>query len=156
LPPRPTWRAGSGSGNTAMRAELAVRVRHPGPGDDLAAIWPVLARLHWDSEGVFVAELDGELVGGALVWDAGHDIVHLDELSVRPAWRKQGVGHAIMNAIHDELRQKGRRAVLGWSREPWFVEAAKAAGARVGEPVCVLAWPLTVEFAQEEVDVHRS
>ena len=140
--PRP---ATASTDKAEERLNRHVVVRHPGPSDNLALFWPLYADLHWNPEGVFVADVAGELVGGALIWDCGHDVVHLDELTVREGWRKRGVGHAIMYAIRDELVRNGRRLVLGWTREPWFIEQARAMGGQVRDPVNVIAWPLISE-----------
>jgi [ribosomal protein S18]-alanine N-acetyltransferase len=50
-------------------------------------------------------------VGFALVWRAA-DERHLLDLAVDPAWRRQGVGRRILEAVIDDARASGGRMVL--------------------------------------------
>jgi ribosomal protein S18 acetylase RimI-like enzyme len=68
--------------------------------------WAVLALLGRDPEALIVAEHDGVLVGSVIAgWDGWR--YHLYRLAVRPGWRRQGVGSALLDAAEDRLRALG-------------------------------------------------
>ena len=66
----------------------------------------VTALLGRDPDAVIVAEHDGELVGSVIAgWDGWR--CHLYRLAVRPAWRRRGVGSALLRAAEDRFRAVG-------------------------------------------------
>jgi ribosomal protein S18 acetylase RimI-like enzyme len=66
----------------------------------------VTALLGRDPDAVIVAEQDGELVGSVIAgWDGWR--CHLYRLAVRPAWRRRGVGSALLRAAEDRFRAVG-------------------------------------------------
>jgi ribosomal protein S18 acetylase RimI-like enzyme len=71
--------------------------------DTRAAVTALLGR---DPDAVIVAEHDGELVGSVIAgWDGWR--CHLYRLAVRPAWRRRGVGSALLRAAEDRFRSLG-------------------------------------------------
>jgi ribosomal protein S18 acetylase RimI-like enzyme len=71
--------------------------------DMRAAVTALLGR---DPDAVIVAEHDGELVGSVIAgWDGWR--CHLYRLAVRPAWRRRGVGSALLRAAEDRFRAVG-------------------------------------------------
>ena len=73
------------------------------PPDTAAAVSALLGR---DPEAVIVAERDGALIGSVIAgWDGWR--YHLYRLAVRPAWRRQGVGSALLDAAEDRLKALG-------------------------------------------------
>jgi hypothetical protein len=58
-------------------------VRLAKPEDDLARIWPVQGALRLNRQQVLVAEDDktGEIQGGVLLFDAGHEVVWVAEVT---------------------------------------------------------------------------
>ena len=71
--------------------------------DTRAAVTALLGR---DPDAVIVAEHDGELVGSVIAgWDGWR--CHLYRLAVRPAWRRRGVGSALLRAAEDRFRAVG-------------------------------------------------
>jgi ribosomal protein S18 acetylase RimI-like enzyme len=66
----------------------------------------VTALLGRDPDAVIVAEHDGELVGSVIAgWDGWR--CHLYRLAVHPAWRRRGVGAALLRAAEDRFRVLG-------------------------------------------------
>ena len=66
----------------------------------------VLALLGRDPEAVILADHDGALIGSIIAgWDGWR--YHLYRLAVRPDWRKQGVGSALLSAAENRLRALG-------------------------------------------------
>jgi ribosomal protein S18 acetylase RimI-like enzyme len=62
----------------------------------------VLALLGRDPEAVILADHDGALIGSIIAgWDGWR--YHLYRLAVRPDWRKQGVGSALLSAAENRL-----------------------------------------------------
>jgi len=66
----------------------------------------VTALLGRDPAAVIMAEQDGELVGSVIAgWDGWR--CHLYRLAVRPAWRRRGVGSALLRAAEERFRAVG-------------------------------------------------
>ena len=73
------------------------------PPDTAAAVLALLGR---DPEAVILADHDDALIGSIVAgWDGWR--YHLYRLAVRPDWRKQGVGSALLSAAEDRLRALG-------------------------------------------------
>jgi ribosomal protein S18 acetylase RimI-like enzyme len=73
------------------------------PADTPDAVAALLGR---DPEAVILAEQDAELIGSIIAgWDGWR--CHLYRLAVRPAWRRKGVGSALLQAAEDRLRALG-------------------------------------------------
>jgi len=71
--------------------------------DTREAVTTLLGR---DPDAVIMAEQDGELVGSVIAgWDGWR--CHLYRLAVRPAWRRRGVGSALLRAAEDRFRAVG-------------------------------------------------
>jgi ribosomal protein S18 acetylase RimI-like enzyme len=99
----------------AFRAASAADV------DDLIALWEeaaengnrppdtagaVTALLGRDPQAVILAEQDGVLIGSVIAgWDGWR--YHLYRLAVRPNWRRQGVGSALLGAAESRLKALG-------------------------------------------------
>ena len=63
-----------------------------------------------DAAVFLVAEVDGEPMGLIrAVYDGSRALIHL--LSVRPSAQHRGVGHALVEAVQMELRQRGAPTV---------------------------------------------
>jgi ribosomal protein S18 acetylase RimI-like enzyme len=59
-----------------------------------------------DPDAVIVAEHAGELIGSVIAgWDGWRG--HLYRLAVRPAWRRRGVGSALLGAAEEKFRALG-------------------------------------------------
>jgi ribosomal protein S18 acetylase RimI-like enzyme len=100
---------------------FALRPGGPGDIDGLLELWraaaendarppdtrpAVAALLDRDPAAVIVAEHDGVLAGSIIAgWDGWR--AHLYRLAVAPAWRRQGVGGALLAAAQDRLRALG-------------------------------------------------
>jgi len=85
----------------AMWAEAAENDSRP--ADTLAAVTALLGR---DPDAVILAEYGGELIGSIIAgWDGWR--YHLYRLAVRPAWRRQGVGSALLGAAENRLKALG-------------------------------------------------
>ncbi|MBV9450315.1 MAG: GNAT family N-acetyltransferase [Streptosporangiaceae bacterium] len=66
----------------------------------------VTALLNRDPEALIIAEHDGTLVGSIIAgWDGWR--YHLYRLAVRPGWRRQGVGSALLDAAENRLIAMG-------------------------------------------------
>ena len=90
-------------GLPAMWAEAAENDSRP--ADTLAAVTALLDR---DPDAVILAEHDGELIGSIIAgWDGWR--CHLYRLAVRPAWRRQGVGSALLGAAENRFKALGAR-----------------------------------------------
>jgi ribosomal protein S18 acetylase RimI-like enzyme len=85
----------------AMWAEAAENDSRP--PDTRAAVTALLDR---DPDAVILAEHDGELIGSIIAgWDGWR--CHLYRLAVRPAWRKQGVGSALLSTAENRFKALG-------------------------------------------------
>jgi ribosomal protein S18 acetylase RimI-like enzyme len=63
----------------------------------------VTALLGRDPDAVILAEHDGDLIGSVIAgWDGWR--CHLYRLAVRPAWRRRGVGAALLRAAEDRFK----------------------------------------------------
>jgi mycothiol synthase len=75
------------------------------------------ARTLFDREGhdpslYLVAESDGEIVGAALCdWKRSGDWGWVERLGVRPAWRRRGIGEALLRSAFAEFFRRGERTV---------------------------------------------
>ena len=88
-------------GLLAMWAEAAENDSRP--PDTRAAVTALLDR---DPDAVILAEHDGELIGSIIAgWDGWR--CHLYRLAVRPAWRKQGVGSALLSTAETRFKAFG-------------------------------------------------
>ncbi len=69
------------------------------PPDTSMAITALLSR---DPEALIIAEHDRTLIGSIIAgWDGWR--YHLYRLAVRPGWRRQGVGSALLDAAENRL-----------------------------------------------------
>jgi ribosomal protein S18 acetylase RimI-like enzyme len=70
------------------------------PHDTREAVTALLGR---DPDAVILAEHDGDLIGSVIAgWDGWR--CHLYRLAVRPAWRRRGVGAALLRAAEDRFK----------------------------------------------------
>ena len=53
----------------------------------------------------WVARIAGELVGYLCLWEVGSEL-HITNLAVRPAWRRQGVARTLLGEILADARQR--------------------------------------------------
>jgi ribosomal protein S18 acetylase RimI-like enzyme len=73
------------------------------PADTRAAVEALLRR---DPAAVILAEHNGELAGSLIAgWDGWR--AHLYRLAVRPAWRRRGLGTALLTAAEQRFRSLG-------------------------------------------------
>jgi ribosomal protein S18 acetylase RimI-like enzyme len=73
------------------------------PPDTREAVTALLRR---DADAVILAEHSGELVGSVIAgWDGWR--CHLYRLAVRSAWRRNGIGSALLRAAEDRFRALG-------------------------------------------------
>ena len=73
------------------------------PPDTREAVTALLGR---DPDAVILADHDGELIGSVIAgWDGWR--CHLYRLAVRPAWRRSGVGSALLRAAEDRFKALG-------------------------------------------------
>lgn len=94
-------RASTPADITDLRAVMeASRVTDAIPGFTRADIERGLVRIVPDPEGTVVVELDGGVVG--------YCTPHHDDLTVHPAYRRQGHGRRLIPAALDMLRRRGR------------------------------------------------
>ena len=86
----------------------------------------------WDPTAWFVAEVTGELAGAALCWSSGF----LKDLAVEPAYRRRGIGRALLLYVFDEFRTRGAPTVslkVNADNTTGAVRVYEAAGMRVVE-----------------------
>jgi ribosomal protein S18 acetylase RimI-like enzyme len=77
------------------------------PPDTHAAVTALLGR---DPDAVILAEQGGELIGSVIAgWDGWR--YHVYRLAVHPAWRRMGVGSALLRAAEDRFRALGATRV---------------------------------------------
>jgi mycothiol synthase len=118
-PDRPAWPAGITV--RAMRPDRDARVVHATIEEAFADHWGhlprsfedweqmVLQRDDFDPALTFMA-FDGNQVAGAVV-NRHRDIAWVWQLAVRPAWRKRGLGLALLLHAFNEFYQRGDRMV---------------------------------------------
>jgi len=106
---------------------LATPLRKRYPIDDAFAHWA-----SWDRG--FVA-IDTEIVGFAAVgYEFWHARLVLWHLYVAPAWRRQGVGRALLDRVEQHGRMRGARRV--WLETSNVNVPGIAAYARLGYTLC--------------------
>lgn len=54
----------------------------------------------------WAARVAGELVGYLCLWEVGSEL-HITNLAVHPAWRRQGIARALLGAILEDARRRG-------------------------------------------------
>jgi ribosomal protein S18 acetylase RimI-like enzyme len=90
----------------------------PAVADDPSAQRDVfLAHLDDSDASVFVAELDGEVVGAASLWVQPRlnwttPQAWIPDLYVEPAFRRRGAARALLDACVDEARRRGCHVVV--------------------------------------------
>jgi ribosomal protein S18 acetylase RimI-like enzyme len=103
----------------ALRAASAADI------DELLAMWQeaaendsrppdtrqaVAALLDRDGGALILAEHDGQLIGSVIAgWDGWR--YHLYRLAVRPGWRRQGTGAALLEAAEKRLQALGAKRI---------------------------------------------
>jgi ribosomal protein S18 acetylase RimI-like enzyme len=93
--------AADADGLLALWAEAAENDSRP--PDTRVAVTALLDR---DPDAVILADHDGELIGSIIAgWDGWR--CHLYRLAVRPAWRRQGVGSALLGAAENRFKALG-------------------------------------------------
>jgi GNAT superfamily N-acetyltransferase len=117
-------------------------IRHPRADESLTALFPALEKFHWNLEQVYVAELDDTLVGGLIVWDAGHDVVHANNLVVLPEYVKDGVAYALMYGVRADLAAKGKKAMIGETTRFDMAYWCQKRGAQVSGPYFMIGWAM--------------
>lgn len=113
------------------------------PGPDALASWEVKQLLTETENLFFIAEVDGKPAGYAYAkiqeqpetpFTHACDMIYLHHLSVRPAHRRQGVGHALMEAVRAAAAEAG---VMCVALDVWlFNEDARAFFRRHGFAAC--------------------
>lgn len=94
--------------NTAFREAFLFR---PIPRARFDALYgPRLA--HVDPGCVRIAERDGEAAGFLFAFPGGEDAVVLKSLAVHPAWRRRGIGRALMQDAASRAAAEGRTRAL--------------------------------------------
>ncbi len=77
------------------------------PPDTREAVTALLDR---DAGALILAEHDGEMIGSIIAgWDGWR--CHLYRLAVRPGWRRQGIGAALLEAAEKRLQVLGARRI---------------------------------------------
>lgn len=71
----------------------------------------LMRQLSWDSELVLVAERDGAVIG-LLIGTVEDNAGYIYRVEVHPDYRRQGVGNALIQAVHARFRQRNIRQVL--------------------------------------------
>jgi ribosomal protein S18 acetylase RimI-like enzyme len=103
------------------RVKFVLRAASAADVDDLLVLWEeaaensdrpldaaeaVMALLGRDPEALILAEHDGVLIGSIIAgWDGWR--YHLYRLAVRPGWRRQGAGSALLGQAEKRLRALG-------------------------------------------------
>jgi len=122
--------------------KVPVIIRHPRPDESLTPLWPSLEKYGWNLDGIWVAEHEGAIVGGVIVWDAGHDIVRVDNLHVIEDYRTRGVAYVLLDAVVKTLHDKGRRVILSTTQDIRMAYWAQKKGAAVGVAAHLIWWEI--------------
>jgi GNAT superfamily N-acetyltransferase len=106
-------------------------IRHACATDDFSPFLGA-SSLRWNYEQVYVAEYDGLLVGMALVFDGGHDVVLVDAVRVVPAWDGKGLWVRFLRQIQRDCKARGRTVLMGYANNDTVMDIALRFGAQVG------------------------
>ena len=102
------------------------------PGDDLAPLLgEVAASLRWNPVNVYVAEAPEGLVGVAVVFDGGHDIVFVDYVRVLPHYEGRGLWLRFLRRIREDARARGCKSLYGYANNSQVLAIAVRCGARI-------------------------
>jgi GNAT superfamily N-acetyltransferase len=134
---------GDGAALHAMTLALATSHGHEG---DVTAVPDDFERALFGSakiSGALIAEIDGKPAGSAL-WHRsfssfrGREVMFLEDLSVLPAFRRKGVGQALLKNLARLAVELDYPAIF-WNMMSWNDGARalyEAAGAEVDEATC--------------------
>lgn len=113
--------------------------------DDLTILWPALGRTKLNLEQVIVAvdpDKNDELLGGSIVWHAGHEVAYVGELTLCPNVKARRtvaakiVGNVLTWAVHH-----GCPTLVFTVFDPHFAALCLKAGAKVlGTPLMLAAY----------------
>jgi ribosomal-protein-alanine N-acetyltransferase len=59
----------------------------------------------------WVARASGQVIGYLCLWEVGSEI-HITNLAVHPAWRRQGVARTLLGTILEDARRRGLAGAL--------------------------------------------
>ena len=115
-----------------------IYVRTAAATDDLTQLWPVLGRTKLNLEQVIVAvDDDDALLGGTIVWDAGHEIAYVGELTLRDgAKARRRVAARLVGELLTWALNRGCPTLVFTVFDPHFAALCLKAGAKVlGTPL---------------------
>lgn len=122
---------------------MSTSVRFAFPSDDLRAIWPAQGALKLNREQVLVAvDEAGELQGGALLFDAGHEVIWVAEVTPIVEDGRRWIYKALVESLIAWSRERGARALLFLAPEPSYQAQALRCGATFVANSTVMAMQL--------------
>ena len=85
----------------------------PSFAGDMAVQLAELRRSGWPGkrEGLWIAELDGQVVGGVTLRDLGDGLARLGHLALQPEARGSGAGRRLIESVLDAAREAGYERV---------------------------------------------
>jgi len=114
------------------------KIRLATPQDDLSALLGPLTAYRWNREQVLVADLNGEIVGMMLLWDGGHEVVHVDNLVVKDGHLQEQIGMALMRGCEAEAKRRGAKVITASTPNVRLASACARKGLKVSIPLFAL------------------
>ena len=102
----------------------------PAFAGDMAVQLAELRRSGWpgECEGLWIAESEGQVVGGVTLRDLGHGLARLGHLALQPEARGTGTGRRLVESVLEAARAAS--STLSTSRRPVPVPRASGWSAR--------------------------
>lgn len=112
---------------------MSLVIRHPRPDEELGPFFDMThCPFRLNLEQVYVADWHGRLVGIALVFDGGHDIVMVDFVRAINGWAGRGIWTRLLLVIEADMRAQGKRLLMGYANSPRIEGLAHRVGATLG------------------------
>lgn len=113
-----------------------IYIRNLRPGDNINHLFGLEdVPIKWNCEHVYVAEANGDLVGVAIVFDAGHDIVLVDHVRALPPYEGKGLWPRFLKRIAADYKARGRTVLFGYADNQTVLDMAVRFGATEGEGI---------------------
>lgn len=122
--------------------QSAIQVRPAHALDDLTVLWPESADLRLNRDHVLVADEDGVLVGGAMLYHGGHSAAILGAVAIVPTERRRWVYRALVNGVREWCMAHDVQHLRHFAGTEACAEIMRGLGAEAVAPVEMMKFTL--------------